>query len=83
VLVILAIVAQLILDSSRFNESITWAIRIGLFTAPLLISAGFFGGAPRKQGDKPGGLLKLIPIGAIVLALSTIGVGVSLLIPTN
>ena len=83
VLVLLAIVAQLILDSSRFSESITWALRIGLFAAPLLISGGFFGGAPRKQGDKPGGLIKLIPIGAIVLAISTLGVGVSLLIPSN
>jgi hypothetical protein len=83
VLVLLAIVGQLVLDSSRFSESLTWAIRFGLFAAPLLISAGFFGGAPRKQGDKPGSLIKLIPIGAIVLALSTIGVGVSLLIPQN
>jgi ABC-type Fe3+ transport system permease subunit len=83
VLVLLAIIAQLILDSSRFNDSITWALRIGLFAAPLLISGGFFGGAPRKQGDKPGVLIKLIPIGAIVLAISTLGVGVSLLIPSN
>jgi hypothetical protein len=54
-----------------------------LFAAPLLISGGFFGGAPRKQGDNPGGLIKLIPIGAVVLAISTLGVGVSLLIPSN
>jgi len=83
VLVLLAIVAQLILDNSRFNESITWALRIGLFAAPLLISGGFFGGAPRKQGDRPGVLIKLIPTGALVLAISTLGVGVSLLIPNN
>jgi hypothetical protein len=83
VLVLLAIVAQLILDSSRFSESITWTLRIGLFAAPLLISGGFFGGAPRKQGDRPGILIKLIPTGAIVLAISTLGVGVSLLIPVN
>jgi len=48
-----------------------------------LISFGFWCGAPRKQGDKPGGLIKLIPIGATVLAISTLGVGVSLLIPSN
>jgi hypothetical protein len=48
-----------------------------------LISGGFFGGAPRKQGDRPGGLIQLIPTGAIVLAISTLGVGVSLLIPKN
>jgi len=81
--VLLAIVAQLILDSSRFNDSITWALRIGLFAAPLLISGGFFGGAPRKQGDRPGALIKLIPAGAILLAISTLGAGISLLIPSN
>lgn len=80
VLVILAIIAQLILDNSRFNDTFTWAIRLGLFVSPLLISGGFFGGAPRKQGDKPTSLIKLIPLGAIVLSLSTIGVGASLLI---
>lgn len=80
VLVLLAIVGQLVLDYSRFNESITWVLRIGLFVAPMLISGGFFGGAPRKAGAPTTPLIKLIPVGAIVLALSTIGVGVSLLI---
>lgn len=81
VLVLLAIVGQLVLDYSRFNESITWVLRIGLFVAPMLISGGFFGGAPRKAGAPTTPLIKLIPVGAIVLALSTIGVGGGLLIP--
>lgn len=81
VLVLLAIVGQLVLDNSRFEESVTWALRIGLFAAPLLISGGFFGGAPRTLGASPTPLIKLISIGAVLLALSTIGVGVSLLIP--
>ena len=81
VLVLLAIVGQIVLDTSRFDESITWALRIGLFAAPLFISAGFFGGAPRKEGEATTPLIKLVSIGAIVLAVSTIGVGVSLLIP--
>ena len=81
VLVLLAIVGQLVLDYSRFNESITWVLRIGLFVAPMLISGGFFGGAPRKVGAPTTPLIKLIPVGAIVLALSTIGVGGGLLIP--
>lgn len=80
VLVLLAIVGQLVLDESRLNDSITWALRVGLSAAPLLISAGFFGGAPRKAGSPTTPLIKLIPLGAIVLALSTLGVGISLLI---
>jgi hypothetical protein len=81
VLVILAIIGQLVLENSRFGDGLTWTLRLGLFLAPLLISAGFFGGAPRTQGGSTTALIKLIPAGAVVLGLSTIGTGVSLLIP--
>lgn len=79
VLVILSIVGQLVLDYSLFNETLVWAMRIGLFAAPLLISGGFFGGAPRTTESKPGGLVKLIPLGAVLMSLSTLGVGLSLI----
>ena len=81
VLVLLAIIGQFVLDQSRFDEGLTWALRAGLFGAPLLISGGFFGGAPRTAGGPTTPLIKLIPLGAVILGLSTIGVGVSLLIP--
>jgi len=81
VLVLLAIVGQFVLDYSRFTDWVTWSLRIGLAAAPLLISGGFFGGAPRNEDGKPTGLITLVPIGAVVLALSTVGVGVALLIP--
>ena len=80
VLVTLAIISQLILDYSRFDEWAVWFLRIGLFIAPLLISAGFFGGAPRTEGGKPGALVKLIPVGAVVFSISAIATGISLLI---
>ena len=81
VLVLLAIIGQIILDQSRFGESATWGLRIGLFVSPLLISGGFFGGAPRTAGGSTTALIKLIPLGAIILGVSTIGLGVSLLVP--
>lgn len=54
VLVTIAIIGQLVLDYSLFNDTLVWIIRIGLFVAPLLISGGFFGGAPRTAKGKPG-----------------------------
>jgi hypothetical protein len=78
VLVLLAIVGQFALDYSRFDEWAVWALRIGLFVSPLLISGGFFGGAPRTADGPPGPLVKLIPVGAVVLGLSTVGLGISL-----
>ena len=80
VLVLLSIIGQLVFDYSRFNESAAWMMRIGLVVAPLLISGGFFGGAPRSASEQPGRLVKLIPLGAVVMSLSTLGVGISLLI---
>lgn len=81
VLVLLAIVGQFALDSARLGEGLVWALRIGLFTAPLLISGGFFGGAPRTAGGKAGPLIRLVIVGALVLAVSTIGLGIGLLLP--
>lgn len=80
VLVVLAIVGQFALDYSNFDQWAVWVLRIGLFVAPLLISGGFFGGAPATADGPPRPLVKLIPIGAVVLALSTLGVGLSLVI---
>jgi hypothetical protein len=51
-----------------------------LVAAPLLISGGFFGGAPKTPDAQPGGLVRLIPLGAVVMSISTIGVGLSLLL---
>lgn len=80
VLVLLAIVGQLVLENSRFDGTLTWGLRIGLAVAPVLVSGGFFAGAPRSSGEKPGALIKLVVLGAILFALSTIGVGASLLV---
>ena len=80
VLVLLGIVGQLFLDTSQLDEGIVWALRIGLIAAPLLISGGFFGGAPRTTRGAPAPLVRLITVGAVVLSLSTIGVGISLLV---
>ena len=80
VLVLLGIVGQLFLDGSTLDGALVWALRLGLIAAPLLISGGFFGGAPRTKRGTAGPLVRLVTIGAVVLSLSTIGVGVSLLV---
>lgn len=80
VLVLLAIVGQLVLDASYFADWAVWILRIGLFISPMLISAGFFGGAPRTADGPAGPLVKLIPLGAVIFGLSALGVGISLLV---
>jgi hypothetical protein len=46
--------------------------------SPILISAGFFGAAPR-EGSQPGRLIVLIYAGALLLAISLIALGLGLL----
>lgn len=81
VLVTLGIIAQLVLDQSRMGEGLVWAMRIALIVAPLLISGGFFGGAPRTADGPAAPLIRLVPIGAVLFSLTTLGVGIGLLIP--
>lgn len=81
VLVTLGLIGQLVLDQSRMGDGLVWALRIALVAAPLLISGGFFGGAPRTPGGPASPLIRLVPIGAVLFGLTTIGIGVGLLIP--
>jgi hypothetical protein len=81
VLVTLGLIGQLVLDQSRMGDGLVWALRIALVAAPLLISGGFFGGAPRTAGGPAAPLVRLVPIGAVLFGLTTIGIGVGLLIP--
>ena len=81
VLVTLAILGQLVLDQSRMGEGWVWTLRIGLVVAPLLISGGFFGGAPRTVGGPATPLIRLVPIGAVLFGITTLGVGIGLVVP--
>jgi len=81
VLVTLGLIGQLVLDQSRMGDGLVWALRIALVAAPLLISGGFFGGSPRTAGGPAVPLIRLVPIGAVLFGLTTIGIGVGLLIP--
>ena len=81
VLVTLGIIGQLVLDQSRVGDGLVWTMRIGLIVAPLLISGGFFGGAPRTAGGPAAPLIRLVPIGAVLFGLATLGVGVGLIMP--
>lgn len=77
VLVILALVAQILMDNARLPETLGWAVRIGFVLAALLVSGGFFGGAMGK--DQPGGLIALLWVGVVVLAGSAITLGVGMI----
>jgi hypothetical protein len=77
VLVILALIAQILMDQARLPDTLGWAVRIGFVLAALLVSGGFFGGA--MGTNQPGGLIALLWIGVGVLAFSVITLAVGLI----
>lgn len=79
VLILLALIAQLVVEASSLSSGLQWAVRIGFGLAPILISAGFFGAAPR-EGTQPTRLITLIYAGALILAASLLALGIGLLL---
>jgi hypothetical protein len=79
VLVILALICQLLADSAALPGPLLWLARIGTPAAAILMPLGFFLCMPSPDAAEPNGLTSLIYIGAIVLVLSVLTLGVGLL----
>ena len=79
VIVILSLVCQVLADAAVLPASLLWLVRIGVPLSAILISAGFFLSMPSPAATQPNGLVALIYVGAVVLALSVVALGVGLL----
>lgn len=79
VLVILALLAQLLLDDVALPSGLLWVARFGFPLAAVLVSGGFFAAAAGHQVTQPTRLIIILYAGAILLAASVILTGVGLL----
>jgi Ni,Fe-hydrogenase I cytochrome b subunit len=79
VIVILALICQLLADGATLPASLLWIVRIGVPLSAILISAGFFVSMPSPAAKQPNGLISLIYVGAVVLAVSVVTLGIGLL----
>jgi hypothetical protein len=79
VIVILSLICQLLADGATLPPSLLWMVRIGVPASALLISAGFFLSMPSPADGAPNGRVSLIYMGAAVLAVSVVTLGVGLL----
>jgi len=79
VIVILSVLCQLLADSAVLPASLVWAIRVALPLSVILISAGFFLSMPSPDASQPNGLVSLIYLGAVLLAVGIVGLGIGLL----
>jgi hypothetical protein len=79
VLVILALVAAIYIEHTRYSIGMQRGLRVLFFAAPLLMSGGFFGAAATLKKGAPGGLIALTFVGAACLALALVLLGVGLI----
>jgi hypothetical protein len=79
VLVLLALIAQVLVDTAAFSIGSEWLIRSGFGAAPLFISGGFFAAAGHKNATRPNKSIVLIWIGAAVLSAVLLVLGIRLI----
>lgn len=79
VLVILALVCEILADAAVLSSALVWLVRIGVPLSAILISAGFFFSMLPPTATRPNGAVSLIYVGAIILALSVLTLGVGLI----
>ncbi len=78
VIVILALICQVLADSAALPIPLLWFARIGVPLAAVLISAGFFFSVLPPAATQANGAVSLIYVGAVVLALAVVSLGIGL-----
>jgi hypothetical protein len=79
VIVILSLVCQVLADSAVLPSPLIWFVRIGVPLSAILISAGFFFSVLPPTVTQPSGAVALIYVGAVILALSVLTLGIGLI----
>src|ERR1700733_9996560 len=79
VIVILSLICQILADAAALPPSLLWVARIAVPLAAILIPAGFFFSLLPPTATQPGGAVALIYVGALVLAVGVLLLGVGLI----
>ena len=79
VIVLLSLVCQILVDSAMLPPPLLWVVRIAVPFAAVLISAGFFFSVLPPTATEPNGAVNLIYLGAVVLAVAVVSLGIGLL----
>ena len=76
---ILSLVCQVLADAAVLPEPLIWLVRIGVPLSAILISAGFFFSMLPPTATQPSGAVSLINVGALILAVSVVTLGIGLI----
>ena len=79
VFVLLSLVCQMLADSATLPPALLWLVRLGVPAAPIFLPLGFFVSVARPNHTVPNRAVWLIYLGALLLAVSVLTLGVGLL----
>ena len=79
VLLVLALLCQVLADSTSQTGLLDWLSRAGVAVSALLMPGGFFFSSMGAGRTEPNRLIVLVLAGALLLALSLVSLGVGLL----
>lgn len=79
VLVLLSLICQLLADVAVLPEPLVHLARAGAPAAAILMPLGFFLSVAPPKATKPNGLIRLVYIGAILLAIGVLTLGIGLI----
>ena len=79
VLLVLALLCQVLADSTSQTGVLDWLSRAGVAASALLMPGGFFFSSMGAGRTEPNRLIVLVLAGALLLALSLVSLGVGLL----
>jgi hypothetical protein len=79
VLVLLSLICQLLADAAMLPPALVWLARLGGPCAAILMPLGFFLSVASPRATKPNGLIALVYVGALILAVALLVLGVGLI----
>lgn len=79
VITILSLVCQMLVDGALISAGWQWLVRVGMPLSGILMSAGFFVSMLSPTATSPAPTIALIYVGAALLAVSALTLGVGLL----
>jgi hypothetical protein len=78
VIVIFSLVCQMLVDSIGLPDALAWFVRIGVPATAIVMPLGFFLSVASPKAERPNGAIRLVYVGAVILAISVLILGIGL-----
>jgi hypothetical protein len=78
VILMLSLICQVLVDSISISGVLAWSVRIGVPATAILMPLGFFLSVGSPDSQRPNSAIRLVYLGAVILAISVLILGVGL-----